>query len=242
MAVSLYGNAGQGLRWRPALAPRKPSGAPVAHADRGSALRGPVTLLRHVLLARHGETDWNVAGRWQGHTDIPLNATGRAQAAALAERLRTEGIEAVAASDLSRARHTAEIVAGALGVPLALVDPGLREQRFGRFEGLTPRECEERYPDEWARYVADPRAGPPGGESRAAMLERVVRAVQLAAARLSGPALVVTHGGAIRALLAAFPAAHGAPASGAPGRIPNGGVVRVSLSGGRPVAAAWVEL
>ena len=200
-----------------------------------------VTPLRHVFLARHGETDWNLAGRWQGHTDVPLNATGRAQAAALAERLRREGIEAVATSDLARARHTAEIVAGALGVPVAVVDPDLREQRFGRFEGLTPGECERRFPDDWARYVADPHAGPPGGESRSALCQRVVRAVRGAAARLPGPALLVTHGGALRALLAALPAAPGAPASGGPGRIPNGGIVRVSLAAGRPVAASWVD-
>ncbi len=196
---------------------------------------------RHLFLARHGETDWNLAGRWQGHTDIPLNARGRAQAVALAERLRSERIEVVATSDLSRARPTAEIVAGALGVPVALVDPDLREQRFGRFEGLTPGECEERYPDEWARYVADPHFGPPGGESRAALLERVVRAVKGAAARLSCPALLVTHGGAIRTLVAALPAAAGAPASGARPVIPNGGVVRVSLRAGEPGAAAPVE-
>lgn len=194
-----------------------------------------MTDLRHVFLVRHGETDWNVAGRWQGHTDVPLNATGRAQAAALAERLRGEGIAAVATSDLSRARHTAEIVAGALGVPLALVDPGLREQSYGRFEGLTPRECEARYPVEWARYLADRSAGPPGGETRAAVLDRVVRAVQAASARLSGPALVVTHGGALRALLAALPAA-----AGTPERIPNAGVVRVSLVAGRPAGATWI--
>jgi probable phosphoglycerate mutase len=193
--------------------------------------------LREVLIARHGETDWNVAGRWQGHTDVPLNATGRAQALALAERLRSEGIAAVATSDLSRARHTAEIVASALAVPLALVDPDLREQRFGRFEGLTPDECAERYPEDWARYVADRHVGPPGGESRAALLERVVRAVQGAAEQLSAPALLVTHGGAIRALLAAVP-----EAPGAAGRIPNAGVVRVSLAAGRPVAATWLDL
>jgi hypothetical protein len=127
-----------------------------------------MTHLRLLFLARHGETYWNVAGRWQGHADVPLNATGQAQALALAERLRGAGIAAVATSDLLRARGTAEIVAGALGVQVALVDPDLREQRFGRFEGLTPRECEERYPSDWARYTADPRPGPPGGESRAA--------------------------------------------------------------------------
>jgi probable phosphoglycerate mutase len=197
--------------------------------------------IRHLFLARHGETDWNLAGRWQGHTDVPLNAAGRSQAGALAERLRGEGIATVGTSDLSRARHTAEIVAAALRVPVAHVDPGLREQRFGWFEGLTPRECEERYPEEWARYVADRHAGPPGGESRAAVLERVVRAVQGAAAQLAGPVLLVTHGGAIRTLLAALPASTGAPGSGAPGRIPNCGVVRVSLEAGRPVAATWID-
>lgn len=147
---------------------------------------------------------------------------------------------AVAASDLARARHTAEIVAGALGVPLALVDPALREQRYGRFEGLTPAECAARYPADWARYVADRRAGAPGGESRAALLDRLVPALAGAAARLPGPALLVTHGGALRAVLAAFPADPGAPAPPPPERIPNGGVVRVSLARGRPVSARWV--
>jgi probable phosphoglycerate mutase len=200
-----------------------------------------MTLLRHVYLARHGETDWNVAGRWQGHADVPLNATGRAQALALAERLRGEGIAAVATSDLSRALKTAEIVAGALGLEVSLVDPDLREQRFGCFEGLTPRECEGRYPTDWARYASDPRTGPPGGETRAALLERVLRAVHGAAGRLAPPPLIVTHGGAMRTLLAAIPAGPGRPASGAPERIQNGGVVRVSLAAGRPVAAAWLD-
>lgn len=195
--------------------------------------------LRHVFVARHGETDWNVAGRWQGHTDIPLNATGRAQAVALADGLRGRGIEAIAASDLSRARHTAEIVGRTLGIPVALVDPHLREQRFGCFEGLTPSECEERYPADWARYVADPHAGPPGGESRAALLERVVRAVEGAAARLPCPTLLVTHGGAIRALLSALPQ-DPETASRVPGKFPNGGVVRVTLAAGRPVDAMWL--
>jgi probable phosphoglycerate mutase len=197
--------------------------------------------LRHLLLARHGETDWNRAGRWQGHTDVPLNATGRAQAAALAERLRGAGIGAVVASDLARARDTAEIVAAALAVPLAFVDPDLREQRFGRFEGLTPGECEVRFPEDWSRYVADPHAGAPGGESRAALLARVVRAVQGAAARRPDPVLVVSHGGALRALLGALPAAPGAPISSAPPKIPNAGLVQVSLSGVRPVAARCLE-
>jgi probable phosphoglycerate mutase len=200
-----------------------------------------MTPLRHVFLARHGETDWNVAGRWQGHADVPLNATGRVQALALAERLRGEGIAAVATSDLARALGTAELVARALGLEVALVDPDLREQRFGRFEGLTPLECEERYPTDWARYARDPRSGPPGGETRAAVLARVLRAVDGAAARLAPPPLIVTHGGAMRTLLAAIPAEPGRLTSGAPERIQNGGVVRVSLAAGRPVAATWLD-
>jgi len=192
---------------------------------------------RHLFLARHGETDWNLAGRWQGHTDVPLNATGRAQAATLADRLRGQGIGAVVSSDLARARCTAEIVAGALGVPLAHLDPDLREQRFGRFEGLTPAECEARFPDDWARYAADRQAAPPGGESRSALAERVLRAVEGAAARLDERVLLVTHGGAIRALLASLASSDQSPA---PGRIPNAGIVRVRLAGGKAVAATMV--
>ncbi len=219
---------------------RSPATTPSPVAP-GLRWRSPLTRIHHLFVARHGETDWNAAGRWQGHTDVPLNANGRAQAAALAERLRREGIAAVATSDLSRARTTAEIVAGALGVPVALVDGELREQRYGRFEGLTPLDCEERFPEDWARYVADPHAGPPGGESRGALVERIVRAVSAAAARLPSPPLLVTHGGAMRALLAALPAGPGTGPR-ASERIPNAGCLRVSLAGGRPVSATWVDL
>jgi probable phosphoglycerate mutase len=201
-----------------------------------------VTELRHLFLARHGETDWNAAGRWQGHTDVPLNAKGRAQARALAERARREGIAAIATSDLARARTTAEIVARALGLEVGLIDPALREQRFGRFEGFTPGECELRFPEEWARYAADPPLGPPGGETRAALLERLVPAVARAAERLAPPPLIVTHGGALRALVARIAAVRGTAPARPPGPIPNGGVLRVSLAAGQPVAAAWIDL
>ncbi|HYG70238.1 MAG TPA: histidine phosphatase family protein, partial [Anaeromyxobacteraceae bacterium] len=90
-----------------------------------------------LFLVRHGETDWNVAGRWQGQTDIPLNEAGRAQARELARRMRGEGIATIAASDLLRARETAEIVAAELGLEVRILDHRLREQSFGAFEGLT---------------------------------------------------------------------------------------------------------
>ena len=90
---------------------------------------------RILFLFRHGETDWNREGRLQGHTDTPLNATGLAQAEALAETLRPHRLDAVVSSDLMRAWTTARIVAGALGLPL-LADPGLRETNVGAAEGL----------------------------------------------------------------------------------------------------------
>ena len=200
-----------------------------------------MTTPRHVFLARHGETDWNAAGRLQGQTDVPLNETGCAQASALAERLRREGIAAIATSDLQRARATAEIVARALGLDVALVDPDLREQRFGRFEGLTRSECQRRFPEEWARYVDG--SSPPGGEPTASLLARAVASVERIAGRLRSPALVITHGGVMRAVLGAagivIPGAGASPA--VPRRIPNGGVYRVTVSAGQVVDAAPLE-
>src|SRR5207253_901529 len=113
---------------------------------------------RIICLARHGETEWNRIGRWQGATDIPLSDVGRAQARLLAERLRDRRIARVHASELSRARETAEIVAAHLGVPAPTTDRRLGERGYGAFEGLTRVECEERHPAAWARYLADRRA------------------------------------------------------------------------------------
>src|SRR6476620_10426443 len=90
---------------------------------------------RILFLFRHVETDWNREGRLQGHTDTPLNATGLAQAEALAETLRPHRLDAVVSSDLMRAWTTARIVAEALGLPL-MADPGLRETKVGAAEGL----------------------------------------------------------------------------------------------------------
>lgn len=196
---------------------------------------------RHLFLVRHGETDWNVAGRWQGQTDIPLNATGRAQAVAVAARLRPEGVRAIASSDLCRARGTAEIVGEALGLEVSLVDEALRERAYGKWEGLTRCECEARFPEEWARHVSDPRMPPPGGESTDALLARVVPAIQRAADRLASPVLLVTHGGVMRAFLVAALGAAPAPAPAPPRFVPNGGVWRVRLVAGRVVGAAALD-
>jgi len=156
-----------------------------------------------VYLARHGETEWNRVGRWQGRTDVPLSDVGRAQARALADHLRGRGIAEIHASDLSRAHETAHIVATVLGITRLTSDPRLRERGFGIFEGLTREECAERHPDVWQRYLADRRSTPPDAEPQADVVARIVGAMTAIAeaAHPAGPILVVSHGGAIRSFV-----------------------------------------
>jgi probable phosphoglycerate mutase len=161
--------------------------------------------VRLIYVARHGETDWNAVGRWQGHTDVPLNDTGRQQARELAATLQSQGLRVAASSDLSRARETAQIVAAALGLTFARADADLRERSFGIFEGLTRAECAERYPSEWAAWEKERRA-PGGAESQVSLAARVHSAAQRIAMEVAAddaPALIVTHGGALRALVQA---------------------------------------
>jgi broad specificity phosphatase PhoE len=141
-----------------------------------------------LLLVRHGETDWNADGRLQGHTDRPLSEFGRRQAQQLAEELASERLEAIYASDLSRARETAEIVGRRLGLAVVL-DPDLREKDWGNWEGLTAVERDR------VEFV---------GESREAHRERVLGALKRIAERHpGGRVLVVTHGGSMRRAQAA---------------------------------------
>ena len=153
-----------------------------------------------IFLARHGETEWNRVGRWQGKTDIPLSEVGRSQARDLGERLRDRGIAEIHTSDLCRARETAEIVATTLGITRVSFDPRLRERGFGCFEGLTREECAARHADAWQRYLADRRVTPPDAEPQADVVARMLEAMTALAvsADRSGPVLVVSHGGAIR--------------------------------------------
>ena len=143
-----------------------------------------------LLLARHGETDWNREGRWQGWADPPLNEAGRAQAQALAEQLRTTPFDAVYSSDLRRAHETAVIVAAPHAVPV-VSDPGLREIDVGSWSGLTREEIARRFPG----------AERPGGETREEHLARVLHTVErIARAHVGERLLVVSHGGTMRAL------------------------------------------
>ncbi|MDB4975990.1 MAG: phosphoglycerate mutase [Myxococcaceae bacterium] len=160
----------------------------------------------HLYLTRHGRTPWNLLGRFQGHTDVPLDEVGRAQAAQLAETLRGR-IEAVVSSDLLRASETAQIVSAALAIPVLAVDPDLRERGYGVFEGLTSSECMARFPAAWAARERDRNAEPPGGEPRSVVLSRMKRGLENATAVLQGRhrrALIVSHGSSLRMFLEAL--------------------------------------
>jgi broad specificity phosphatase PhoE len=166
-----------------------------------------------ILIARHGESDWNRERRWQGQADRPLTERGREQAEALAQRLIHVELDAIYSSDLQRAYDTATEVAR--GQRLEVIKQrDLREVDVGSWSGLTRTEAEEGFPEGFARW----REGHPGwtdGESYEAMAERVVEAVT-AFGRLheiahelknklwrSARILVVSHGGPIRAIHAA---------------------------------------
>lgn len=157
--------------------------------------------LTRIVAVRHGETAWNADTRIQGQRDIGLNDRGRRQAARLAQALASERLDAVYASDLARAFDTARAVADAQGL-VVWADAALRERAFGRFEGLTWREIEERHPDESRRW-REREAGfaPGGGERLADFAARAVDAVAAIAARHRGQHIaIVSHGGVLDAL------------------------------------------
>jgi broad specificity phosphatase PhoE len=185
-------------------------------------------MARLIYLVRHGETEWNRLGRWQGTTDIGLSDVGRAQARELVERVRDRGIIKVFASDLRRAGETAEIVAAELGLPAPVADARLRERGFGCFEGLTRHECAERFPEAWQRYHLDRRWTPPGAEVHEHVVTRAIAAMNEIAAGLADgqSALVVSHGGTMRSFTHAITGA-------APPPIENGAVIRVRYRRGR---------
>ena len=134
--------------------------------------------MTELILIRHGETDWNVEGRYTGQSDVPLNANGLAQARQVAKRLRGQLLEAIYSSDLLRARQTAEAIAQATGAPLIL-DPRLREIHQGEWEGLHFDEIRARYAEAFQRRQQDPlNVAPPGGETVGQVRARVLAALE----------------------------------------------------------------
>jgi broad specificity phosphatase PhoE len=194
-----------------------------------------------ILLVRHGETDWNSEGRWQGHADRPLNEAGRAQALALADSLAGRQIDAVYSSDLLRAHATARIVADRVGLPVEL-DAGLREVDVGEWSGRSRDDLERSDPEGFRRWREGGK-GWRGGESYEQMGKRVVAAVlEIARRHPGGTVLVVTHGGSIRACRAtAAGVEYAASRVSAIGSTGNCEVVELAVADGRLSAVAGVE-
>ena len=136
-----------------------------------------------IIAIRHGETAWNLDTRIQGHLDIPLSAVGHRQAARLAAALSDEPLAAIYASDLTRARQTAQYLGQAQGVAVT-PEPALRERGFGDFEGKTFSEIEALLPEQSLRWRRrDPDFAPAGGESLLTLRSRVVAAAERLAAQ-----------------------------------------------------------
>ncbi|KFU78199.1 glucosyl-3-phosphoglycerate phosphatase (pgm family) [Amycolatopsis lurida] len=159
---------------------------------------------RRLVLWRHGETDYNAAGRMQGHLDSALTPVGWNQARFAVPALARFSPDLVIASDLRRATDTATVLTEAIGVPLR-IDKRLRETHLGEWQGFTGQQVDETYPGERARWRVDATWAPPGGESRVDVAERAMEVV----ADLDQPnsdagdaVLLATHGGLIIALTA----------------------------------------
>ncbi len=161
--------------------------------------------MTEILLIRHGETDWNRVRRMQGHIDIGLNSHGRLQAQALAKALAGEPPAAIYASDLQRARDTAQAVADIHGMSVH-IEIALRERCYGAFEGLRYDDISQHFPEAFAQWRArDPHARFPSGEREAETAHefylRSVAAVLTLAKRHPGEKiLVLTHGGVLDSL------------------------------------------
>lgn len=161
----------------------------------------PAPAETHLIAIRHGETEWNSEGRFQGHLNSTLNREGLAQAQALAERMSREPFDLLLSSDLGRALQTASAVATRTGHEI-VVEPRLRERRMGIFQGLTAHEVEQRYPEEYARFKSrDPDYVIPDGESMRQLYQRSVACIDELAERHAGLTLAaVSHGGVLAML------------------------------------------
>ena len=161
-------------------------------------LAAPGTLL---FLIRHGETQWNLDHRVQGHEDVLLTERGREQARRLALWLAGEPIQAFYSSDLRRAWETAEILAA--GSAPVWKEPRVREASFGLFQGLTTAEIEARYPEEFRAWRRDAvRHRPPGGETLEDLRKRCMTALREHLPKHPGQAVaLVAHGGPVRVMV-----------------------------------------
>jgi broad specificity phosphatase PhoE len=179
---------------------------------------------------RHGQTDWNLEGRFAGQTDVPLNQAGRAEAQSLAGRLSGYSFEVIHTSDLNRSMETAEIIAEVLHLPI-MPEPGLREINQGEWEGQFVEDIKTKNAGLWEQRMIDPaNFHPPGGESIAEVDERVHAAVRkIAQSYPSGAGLIVSHGLALATIICR---AHDIPVEKAFNHIPENAV---------PIWVDWME-
>lgn len=154
-----------------------------------------------LYLIRHGQTDWNVAGKIQGSTDIPLNDMGRRQAACLARGMEGRPVEKVYTSTLSRAYETGLAIGKSQNVPVVQLK-GLEEVGYGVWEGMTMEEIQEKYPKELEQWYNSPvDVAPPEGESQVQVYERCGRALETILAQSRGDVAIVSHGATVVFLL-----------------------------------------
>ena len=194
---------------------------------------------KHFYIFRHGETDWNAEGRFQGHIDIPLNEQGRAQARKLMDVLKPSGMQAVLSSDLSRALETAQIVAAGLGIPV-FSEVGLREAHLGEAQGMTYEEIRIRFGEDvlgrWrSDFPTDADVSYPGGETGAEVMARVFATVERFALDPRNSAYsqigISCHGGVIRRMMQRI-----RPPGSPPVKIPNTVLYRLVWD---PLTGEW---
>jgi broad specificity phosphatase PhoE len=157
--------------------------------------------MTRLLIVRHGETDWNREGRWQGHAGPGLNELGRRQAAAIAGRLAHDAPDVLISSDLARATETAALIGERTGLE-ARLDPRFREVDVGEWSSLTRSEVSERYPEAYRQWEHGRNAGYPGGETFQELQDRCQAALDDLLDHEAGRTIVlVAHGGSIRAMI-----------------------------------------
>jgi 2,3-bisphosphoglycerate-dependent phosphoglycerate mutase/probable phosphoglycerate mutase len=161
--------------------------------------------LRRLVLLRHGQTDYNVGGRMQGHLDSMLTETGVEQAASVAPEIARLVPDRLISSDLQRAVDTADLVSAACGLPVKF-DARLRETHLGEWQGRTVAEIEDGWPGAIATWRSDPGWAPPGGESRIEVVRRSLPVVEeldeeYAAGEPDTTVVLVAHGGLIAGLV-----------------------------------------
>lgn len=159
--------------------------------------------LERLLLWRHGRTEWNSVGRFQGQQDTALDEAGIAQAQQAAPYLAAEGPSAIYASDLERAVLTAQFLAQLVGVPVRQ-DRRLRETGLGSWEGLDRAGVAEQFPEEFAAWRSGVRANPGNGETAPDVARRAGELVAEITAREHGTVVLAAHGGSLKALTASL--------------------------------------